>query len=561
MEPGGQRILIVADGRLNFSTGPFGLSRCIAALLDHSPRPLITLAHRTERPEPGEAARTVARIAGVDLVLFREFSFHDAAPAVTIGNYDQIWLFGILQGEPAQALSSDEVATLCAFMNAGGGVFATGDHLNLGRAMGGELPRIRHMRDWSSIPMGAEGRPRAYDPRNRIDTVIDPGANGLYQFDDQSDAVPQRIYPNYEVQWPERDRERFNWTAKIHPLLSLGEAATRNDSTGFTNDMDVLPDHAHESVCLEVSPTANAEALNGRYTLHGQDFDEFPSSADGVGRVGSTIVAYAVSGGRSVAQGAPWKPPVYPRMFGVISAFDGHSAQPYSGINRPGRIVCDSTWHHFVNINIDGTGNSEDFGGLGKWVGDVWTPSADCLKIFEYYRNILKYLAPPEQQGRWLYYELLAIRFHPQMIEELMTLPAQDDAPAIENLGLAAIALLDRSHGRGTAVEAVRSALRLDASAHPLADLREGVLSGGDGLGRADWLAAYSLGKTLVDLAQEYSVDEPERFSHAMSVEQAPREKAAMRSLASAAVESVRLQALNLTERLERLSALSKRLA
>ena len=46
-------------------------------------------------------------------------------------------------------------------------------------------------------PAGVVGIPE----QEGFDTVVDPGANGLYEFEDQSDAIPQRIYPNYDVCW------------------------------------------------------------------------------------------------------------------------------------------------------------------------------------------------------------------------------------------------------------------------------------------------------------------------------------------------------------------------
>ena len=156
-------------------------------------------------------------------------------------------------------------------MNSGGGVFATGDHTDIGYAMCGRLPRIRPMRDWTSTPMGVEGAPRA---RDRIDTIVDPGVEGRYEFEDQSDATPQRIYPNYEVTWAGNV-----WSAGIHPLLRLPPASrNRTDSRHFTSDMDVLPDHAHESICLEISPTANPEALDGIYDLTDERFPNSPTA-------------------------------------------------------------------------------------------------------------------------------------------------------------------------------------------------------------------------------------------------------------------------------------------
>ncbi|HEY6287870.1 MAG TPA: hypothetical protein VIW48_00340 [Nitrospiraceae bacterium] len=52
--------------------------------------------------------------------------------------------------------------------------------------MGANLPRVRTMRNWSTIPMVSP---------NRHDTVLGPGKDNVKQFQDQADAIPQRIYP------------------------------------------------------------------------------------------------------------------------------------------------------------------------------------------------------------------------------------------------------------------------------------------------------------------------------------------------------------------------------
>ena len=84
------------------------------------------------------------------------FNFNTAAIPVTVANYDQIWLFGV-NATPLQAAERTRIE---AFMQAGGGVFATGDHSSLGFGMGAHIPRARSMRDWSSVPMSSPQRCR-----------------------------------------------------------------------------------------------------------------------------------------------------------------------------------------------------------------------------------------------------------------------------------------------------------------------------------------------------------------------------------------------------------------
>jgi hypothetical protein len=442
------KILIVSDSAINFNSfDGFGVTRFIEAITLHSgvtTKPELTLAYR----EPSHSPSASVAIGTDTYTVLEGYVFDHATTGVTLARYDQVWIFGFTGG--GFTLSVGEVAALSAFMNGGGGVFATGDHATLGKALSGELPRIRHMRDWSNVPMGTEVPSIAVE---RVDTIVDPGANNQYDFNDQSDAIPQRIYPNYKV----TGTTSSNWQATIHPLL--GPANVRNSNIGFGNDIDVLPDHAHESVCFE-TPTA---VLPGMYNLHGQNFEEFrPSANDVTVRIGSEIVAYGVSGGRSVLNGV-WKPPVRPRMFGLISAYDGRLAQPYSGTVRPGRVVCDSTWHHFVNINLDGTGAGTT--GLGTGSGASFVPGPALLKIYEYYRRIVAWLQPANRvlcSWIWTVYE---VRYNLMIVEELEGLPSSvtwDDMVAIGRTAERVLETQGESLGTGETLAAV-----LTAAGHP----------------------------------------------------------------------------------------------
>jgi hypothetical protein len=211
--------------------------------------------------------------------------------------------------------------------------------------------------------------------------------------------------------------------------------------------MDVLPDHPHESVCKEVT---SAALLNGTYTVGGQNFMEYrPSVTNAAVKIGAEIVAYAVSGGRSV-HNIVWKPPVRPQMFGVISGYDGRLASPYpTKTQRPGRVICDSTWHHYVNINLDGMTSGRN--GLGTWsvspgVG-VFTPSADLNKIYTYYRNIIAWLQPPNRIWCKIIWDLIAVRYHPYLVEELLEVPKLKSWEDYVGLGMEAANLLNNEEG------------------------------------------------------------------------------------------------------------------
>lgn len=418
-----QRILVVADGALNYNqASDFGLSRLLAELAKITPAPIITTAHRGS----GNTGATE-----------KNFRFDQAKTPVTVDNYDQIWLFGFDGVNPAPGYGA-EVAVIAEFMNKGGGVFATGDHERLGYTLCGELPRIRKMRDWSSVPMVFE----------RIDTVTSPGLDQDTQFFDQSDEFPQRIFPRYYG-------SGSSWAP--HPLLRspLG-------------DVDVLPDHPHESVCL------TGTDLGDPYALHNLTFEEFPDYQGTP--LSPQIIAWSVSAGRYLTDAG--KPPTTPRLFGAISVWHGH------WVGR-GNVVCDATWHHFVNTNLDGTGAPAQPGnnriGLRAVPPGGGAPqfTVDFHKIAEYYRNIVDWLVPIGRRWCLWWLWLLIERYRDPLIEEWRPLPPHPCPwePRVR-LGTIVESALDTSRGAGTTAELVELALHT-AGLAPVAEYLQPTGAGG----------------------------------------------------------------------------------
>lgn len=449
------RILIVTDGGLDFMpVNGAGLSRFIEAITVPPGGGLVPATVRLAHRQAHAASVT---IAGTAYPVAVNYVFGTTAPLLNINDFDQLWLFGVQSGG---SLSNAEIQAIANFMNAGGGVFATGDHATLGATMSARLPRVRRMRNWATVPMGGETLPTALD---RIDTVVDPGSNQQYEFNDQSDSIPQRIYPNYEVTAPPGSPGGV-WSASLHPILRMpGSPATISPqnggpsvSSGFSTHVDCLPDHPHESECLNFSG-------NAAYTEAGMNFPEWPDTPTGAD-VPARIAAFSVSGGRSVQNGV-WKPPVRPRMFGAISTWDGHASVSYPGMPmRPGRIVCDSTWHHFVNINLDGTGSGRT--GLGTGSGAGFVPSAALLKIYRYFNNTLTWLQPSGRIWCWIWTQVLDVIRLPLIHEELLLLPG---TAAINGkslpprwIGAMMVNEIDGSLGAGTARQAVVAAARAD---------------------------------------------------------------------------------------------------
>ncbi len=377
------RVLIVVDGIFSLTTTypidptvpPFGpeantnygpdawftLSHLIGTLRS-SPSPTFTVdtasrGFNAAGSFPGEITNTVAdpsaTIAG---------PFHFDDPTVNLSDYDEIWLFGdegydgspvgpavsAPNGEPG-GLTDGELAAITSFMEAGGGLFAVGDHDGLGSGMSGRIPRMRYMRKWYSPSDPSDDVP-PLTVRNwpgygttRQDT-LQQGATDIgdtFYFDDQSDDIPQSL----------------TVLVPSHPVVQ-----------GATGVLSVYPDHMHEGeVIVPVGPqltqTSGADAT---LSFAGPGFTEFPA-VDGYREV-PIILAQSSSGAGGGLTGHVTDVPqgMSPediacenanfsadnsvcevRTNGTLVAYDGATV-------NVGRIVADSSFHHFLDLNLLG---------------------------------------------------------------------------------------------------------------------------------------------------------------------------------------------------------------
>lgn len=367
------RILMVTDSFGSFGGDDFGLEDLLG-ILAVPPGPWVsfevTKAHRNGDPD-------------ADITDFR-FDTHD------LTQYDQMWLFAV-DGSFGPALDAPELRAISQFMDGGGGVFATGDHEDLGVAMCGAIPRVRSMRKWHWPDPGPNGEPVAPSAGgpDRFDTLSEGNDPGI-QFNDQSDDIPQRIKPRLYSRWP---WNKFFFIAHPHPLLCGPRGVIR-----------VLPDHPHEGECYEPSD------LTANFTFDGYNVTEYP------GGIAPEVVAHSTIVGRAVDDN---KGPLNPRTFGAVGAYDGHRAEV-------GRVVVDATWHHFFNINL--TGESFNPGPI-KDLGFLATPAGQAVfeDIKAYFRNIAVWLARPSSQAcmawralwwtRW--HHIVAMDLRPQFFERV----------------------------------------------------------------------------------------------------------------------------------------------
>lgn len=350
------RVLLVADSTIDYSDKDFGLSTFVRLLLHSPPGPYVnfevTLAHMGNPLGDGmltSESDVARRITG--------FRF-DNSDHFGTEMYDQVWLFGFSSSysdrENDDYLDTSELEALHAFMDAGGGVFATGDHGSLGRAMSGAVKRVKSMRMWSDDGSGTV----SMSGPNRNDTNKPPSvATG--DFYNQSDDIPQTVQPKmYHV------RSAIWRVSYPHPLLCGPEGVIR-----------VMPDHPHEGEC--VVPTS-------------PDSSEFPSGSGSLRPLPEVISTSSVLAGLESPTRFGDKDPTVGQTFGGIAAYDGHPIEL-------GRVVTDATWHHFININL--VGDSGFPAGDVKAEGFLHSASgqAHFEQIKHYFRNIALWIARPER--------------------------------------------------------------------------------------------------------------------------------------------------------------------
>lgn len=383
------RILMVADDFIYFSDENFGLSDLISILHDEMlsyVRFEITVAHR-DNPSDARVAIGNPKVKSS----IKTFKFDDPNE-FDPSKYDQIWLIGSHRSRKnarnvwSNRLTDSELRVLMEFMDNGGGVFATGDHEDLGAAMGGFLPRVRQMRRWFYPATGPNGEGLAppFEGPGRFDTNRE-GHDAGYQFNDQSDDIPQPIQPRMYTSAV----SAFLENAYPHPVLC-----------GPNGPIRVLPDHPHESQC---TTAADPDATE---TLDGVEFTEFKPATDGGPRplpeviATSTVIGGHTTSGKSGATVA--------RSFGAIAAYDGHRA----GV---GRIVTDATWHHFININLTGSDGTAGAKGLGFLATQAGQDHYEEIKA--YFLNIALWISPKAKLACMRNWGLLTVIWSDRLME------------------------------------------------------------------------------------------------------------------------------------------------
>ena len=362
-------VLMVTDG-LRFNFGPpqasnhgdayyFSLSVLLATLRNSTtPSISVVTAHRRR-------AGIVAAYPAVDPFIDypEDFLFTgSAANPVDLSRFDVLWLIvdeGINGGGLAatdRKLTQAELLAIAAFMQAGGGVFAVGDHDGIGSYTCRRLPRIRTMRKWSyTSDTDADAGPDVTGQvfygnwsaggsamsgvQDRFDTLRADAADGLFYFDDQADQTPQPVLT--------QSGAPITGANVIHTTLrGAGGAIIAN-----------FPDHMHEGEATDFvsvmrpgsaafNPNQGTSTTPTKYALPDGTltaYDEFPN----VG--GAQPVPEVIAWGQDLGHASldPTVGVTNPKVRGILSVYDGRAA----GV---GRIMTGSTFHHYMDKNLIG---------------------------------------------------------------------------------------------------------------------------------------------------------------------------------------------------------------
>lgn len=378
-------ILIVVDTEISISpSNSFGIASVIELLRSTQVGCMkfrVDIALRNTDPFTVVPAPTATQAK------YRGFRFNSTSGGTdVIAKYEQIWCFGFKPGntgntsdvpiDAASALPASvaELNKLDQWMkDRQGGLFGTGDHHFLGASMCRKIPRLGTMRRWTN----ADGVPPIGGP-NRIDTLRPPPpvanfqaggpsflSNGAHQGD--LTVQPIRWVTWQSAYWAFGLRKKRPHPVLCHPTLG---------------PINVMPDHAHEGLCV---PNPNLGA-NKKFKSE----LEYPAATDGGSKPAPEIIAYGSNLGSDSWNFDPSKGAQAARSNNpMIAVYDGHRA----GV---GRVATDSTWHHWMDVNINAIRAADN---------DDWK------KISRYFINLAVWLNPPGFSTKCLYLSVAASHF------------------------------------------------------------------------------------------------------------------------------------------------------
>ncbi|MEL6559275.1 MAG: hypothetical protein AAFQ94_13885 [Bacteroidota bacterium] len=365
------KILIVVDGRINIGeTDGFGVGRIIKLYREEKLGCYnfeVDIALRKFNREEDEDVIVENKEAGDFEARYVGFSFDSRIDGeLVLDRYHELLLFGYAPNnddeedyvidEHEWAARDGELEVLHQWMNEGGGVFATGDHDYLGASMCRRIPRVGTMREWTN----EDGVPPQIG-EHRLDTNQPANANQANGTEIILTTVERDEKPQH-IDWVTNRSERIGFREFNYPH----EILCHPDY----GPINVMPDHPHEGRCVDNERIQ--ERKEGKVRFGESGAFEYPKF--GLIHPIPRIIAYGNVVARSNHE--PRKGRVNAARFPMISVYD---PRKYTFSNM-GRVVVDSTWHHWFNMNIDGI---EQRGATAHWE-----------KIKRYFLNVATWIIP-----------------------------------------------------------------------------------------------------------------------------------------------------------------------
>lgn len=380
------RVLVVVDGEIDFSNNRMGLSHVVQLYKGlHNETCIdcrVTCVHRGSE-------------VNNENLDFENFEFTESF----LEKFDCLFLFGY--ENKMKEMSDSEARVIRKVMKKKLlGVFAAGDHGRHGYDLCGKIRRVRCMQFWN------DKRPSfMLSQRNtsiNLPAVIyhnDSSNFEMYQRDNRPMRLFNSLYHSYHQPRKEKSSLEPHLDPRFtHPIL---------DGRSQFRQVDVLPDHLHEGEIRRPSPLKKDGDPYINKKQEQEDID-FPGSQRW------EIIARA----ENYDVQSPSQELERETDYGVLGAYNGY-------LDDRGRIVVDSSFHHWINLNLEGFSRDET------------SEDSVLKKINSYYVNTLIWLLPPSKQ-KYLFAAILLEGLQSYVLRDFvdvkMTLPELGRA-AIRELG------------------------------------------------------------------------------------------------------------------------------
>lgn len=301
-----------------------------------------------------------------DFVVERRYRFESMPRPLRLTHdflcqYDELWVLAFNNARMCPfELDKDEVTALFEWMNKGGGLMVAGDHAAgfcdtgnpktfgvHGRSLGEPMKRAGQLRTWVGPPTACTDKP--LPERDNYNTCEGDDPEELDLIESQSDPKPAKLLK----------------LRKPHSLFIISETKGAK-----INLIERFPDHPHESQLLELTTLDN----------------DWPP--------GSPLPVTA-------AKARDKRFPAEQRDYPLVIA--------WPGLGQYGRLVADSSFHHYLNVNLAGIPERDSNG--------FPVPNSALDQIGTFYRNLALWLLPRDKRNRMKLDVLYRLAIDPDVFE------------------------------------------------------------------------------------------------------------------------------------------------